>query len=113
MGDTARSTTVNSNNHDVQNINNNNNYSESRKKTYNNEEHHSNKVDGDITTGNVRNMQGMNNKGKQCFGAGCLMNLNLQGASQAIIATPEQAMALINMNNQLEQPYEIKGAYLI
>ena len=42
-----------------------------------------------------------------------LQNLDLQGATHAIVATPEQAMALINMNNQLDMPYEIKGAYLI
>ena len=49
------------------------------------------------------------------------MNLNLEQqqelqnleASTAIIATPEQAMELINLNNNLAQPYEVKAAYLI
>ena len=78
MGDTTKTTNTASSNHDVQNINNYNEYNESRKKTYNNEEHNTNNVKGDITTGNVRNMQGMSNAGSQCFGQGCLMNLNLQ-----------------------------------
>jgi len=39
--------------------------------------------------------------------------MDFNGASTAIVATPEQAMALINMNNQLDQPYQVKGAYLI
>ena len=38
--------------------------------------------------------------------------MNLE-ATHAIIATPEQAQALINLNSQLENPYEIKGAFLI
>ena len=38
--------------------------------------------------------------------------MNLE-ATHAIIATPEQAEALINLNSQLENPYEIKGAFLI
>ena len=38
------------------------------------------------------------------------MNLD---ATHAIIATPEQAQALIQLNSQLENPYEIKGAFLI
>jgi len=41
-----------------------------------------------------------------------LMNLK-QKPTTAIVATQEEAMALINLNRQLEQPYEIKGAYLI
>ena len=41
-----------------------------------------------------------------------LMNLNQQ-PSTAIIASPEQAMELLNLNSQLDKPYEIKGAYLI
>ena len=38
---------------------------------------------------------------------------NLNGAKTAIVTTPEKARALINMNNQLAHPYQIKGAYLI
>ena len=40
------------------------------------------------------------------------MILNLQPTT-AIVASPEQAMELFNLNSQLDQPYEIKGAYLI
>ena len=36
-----------------------------------------------------------------------------QWARTAIIATPEQAQALIDLNNQLENPYQVKGAFLI
>ena len=75
MGDTHRSTTAVGNFHDVENIKNVNNYNESHKKTYNNNEHHTTNRSGDITTGNVRNLQGMKNAGTQCFGKGCLINL--------------------------------------
>ena len=34
-------------------------------------------------------------------------------ASTAIVATPEQALELLNLNSQLDQPYEVKGAFLI
>ena len=34
-------------------------------------------------------------------------------ASTAIVATPAQANALLAMNNKLETPYQVKGAYLI
>ena len=40
-----------------------------------------------------------------------LMNLNQP--TTAIVASPEEAMMLLNLNSQLDQPYEIKGAYLI
>ena len=40
------------------------------------------------------------------------INLNQQPTT-AIVASPEQAMELLNLNSQLDQPYEIKGAYLI
>ena len=40
------------------------------------------------------------------------MNLDQQPTT-AIIASPEQAIQLLNLNSQLDQPYEIKGAYLI
>ena len=36
-----------------------------------------------------------------------------QWARTAIIATPEQAQALIRLNSQLENPYQVKGAFLI
>ena len=39
-----------------------------------------------------------------------LQNLD---ASTAIITSPEEALALLNLNRQLDQPYEVKGAYLI
>ncbi len=40
------------------------------------------------------------------------MNLKSQ-ANTAIVTTPEKARALVNLNNQLAKPYEIKGAYII
>ena len=39
-----------------------------------------------------------------------LMNLD---ETTAIVATPAEALTLLNMNNQLENPYEVKGAFLI
>ena len=42
--------------------------------------------------------------------ASAMMNLD---ARTAIVTTPEKAMALLNLNQNLENPYEIKGAYLI
>jgi hypothetical protein len=35
------------------------------------------------------------------------------GAKTAIVTTPEKARALMNMNAQLAQPYEVKAAFLI
>ena len=34
-------------------------------------------------------------------------------ASTAIVASPAQANALLALNNKLENPYQVKGAYLI
>ena len=34
-------------------------------------------------------------------------------AKTAIVTTPEKARALMDLNTQLAQPYQIKGAYLI
>ena len=75
MGSHSSSSTVSGNFHDTQNINNYNNYSEKHNKTYNNNEEHTTNRNGDVTNGNVRNLQGMSNAGNQCFGAGCLLNL--------------------------------------
>jgi hypothetical protein len=33
--------------------------------------------------------------------------------TQAIVGTPEQIQQLVNMNQQLGNPYEVKGAYLL
>ena len=38
---------------------------------------------------------------------------NLKGVNTAIVTTPEKATALLNMNSQLAQPYQVKGAFLI
>ena len=65
--------------------------------------------------------KGANVKLSASVGLMPLQNLNFMGlqerpdqwARTAIIATPEQAQALIELNNQLENPYQVKGAYLI
>ena len=79
MGSKSTSTTKTGNFHDSQNIDNYNNYVEKHTKTYNNYEDHVTNRYGDLTNGNVRNLQGMSNAGNQCFGATCptlnLMNL--------------------------------------
>ena len=49
------------------------------------------------------------NKAKELI-AQAMQNLN---ARTAIITTPEKAEALMNMNSQLDEPYQVKGAYLI
>ena len=58
-------------------------------------------------------------QGQQVMGQGRQMarmagyqNLDMQPTT-AIVASPEEAMMLLNLNSQLDQPYEIKGAYLI
>tara|TARA_B110001450_G_C17438512_1_gene406929 strand:+ start:480 stop:710 length:231 start_codon:yes stop_codon:yes gene_type:complete len=35
------------------------------------------------------------------------------GAKTAIVTTPAKARALMNMNSQLAQPYDVKAAFLI
>ena len=65
--------------------------------------------------------KGANVKLSASVGLMPLQNLNLMGlqerpdqwARTAIIASPEQVQALIGLNNQLENPYQVKGAYLI
>merc|ERR1711998_86191 len=65
----------------------------------------------------VTDLTGSMNAGSQSFDLSAgLMNLNrLQNlnAKQAIITTPENAVALLNMNARLARPYQVKGAYLI
>ena len=39
--------------------------------------------------------------------------MNLDQARTAIVTTPAKAVELLQMNNQLESPYQVKGAYLI
>jgi len=39
--------------------------------------------------------------------------MNLNGAKQAIVGTPQQIQQLVNLNSQLGNPYKVKGAYLI
>merc|ERR1712216_1046625 len=65
MGGTTTSTTnTDAYNSETQNINN---------------AHNVNNYTGDDIAGNIRNLQGLQNNGSQCFGAGCtLMNLNTQ-----------------------------------
>ena len=63
MGSTSRSSTKTANIHDIQNIDNQNDYLERRIKTYNYGENNLYNRAGDIVTGNVRNLQGMNNAG--------------------------------------------------
>ena len=46
------------------------------------------------------------------FGDFDFINLNSK-PTRAIVATPAQALKLINLNSQLEHPYQIKGVKLI
>ena len=94
---------------DKSTITDTNNYHENTKVTNNHK--------GNTYKHGVTDLNGSLNTGKQSFDLSAgLMNLvamqNLD-ASTAIVTTPEKAMALLNMNAQLDQPYEIKGAYLI
>ena len=82
--------------------------------------HHTehNKHNGDVIVGSAVNLGNSVNTGNRCMGGpgDCptkLMNLMNMDATTAIIATPEQAIALLNLNANLQNPYEIKGAYLI
>ena len=105
---TKTSNTYNTNtvNHDVEKITDNNNYKEHDRVTNN---HNGNTYKHGFT-----DLTGMKNEGSQSFDLSAgLMNLNQLGATAAIVTTPEKAVALLNLNANLEQPYQVKGAYLI
>ena len=100
-GDTTTTTNASGRNTQTQNVSNINDYTEEHNHTYNNNVHDTNSQVGDITNGNVRNMNGLTNNGSQCFGSGCLMNLrqqqpliNLQGLQ------PIEMEILMNLQNE-------------
>ena len=94
---------------DKSTITDTNNYHENTKVTNNH--------NGNTYKHGVTDLNGSLNTGKQSFdlSAGLMNLISMQhsNARTAIVTTPEKAMALLNMNAELAQPYEIKGAYLI
>ena len=94
-------------NHDIKSVTYENNWNENTREINNH--------NGGTYMNGVTDLSNSMNKGVQSFDLSAgLMNLGaLRGASTAIIATPEDAVALLEMNANLARPYQVKGAYMI